>query len=144
TLAATQCIGIKVVNPGGISAFKFNARRLDLDEASPHYGVTPRRVIAALTRALEELGVPHPLHVHTSNLGVPGNIASTLATMDAAEGRRIHLTHAQFHSYGTEGERGFSSAAARLAEAVNAHPNVSIDVGQIMFGQTVTASADTM
>jgi len=31
-----------------------------------------------------------------------------------------------------------------LAEAVNANPNVSIDVGQIMFGQTVTASGDTM
>jgi len=31
TLDATQCIGIKVVNPGGISAFKFNARKLDLD-----------------------------------------------------------------------------------------------------------------
>ena len=26
TLHATQCIGIKVVNPGGINAFKFNAR----------------------------------------------------------------------------------------------------------------------
>ncbi|MFL6652001.1 MAG: formylmethanofuran dehydrogenase subunit A [Sulfurifustaceae bacterium] len=144
TLHATQCLGIKVVNPGGISAFKFNARRLDLDEPAPHYGVTPRAIVTALTRALHELGVPHPLHVHASNLGVPGNFATTLATMDAAEGLPIHLTHVQFHSYGTEGERKFSSAAAQIAEAVNAQPNVSIDVGQIMFGRTVTASADTM
>ncbi|MEY2687672.1 MAG: hypothetical protein RL375_1870, partial [Pseudomonadota bacterium] len=77
-------------------------------------------------------------------LGVAGNIATTLATMDALEGRRGHLTHIQFHSYGTEGPKKFSSAALQLAEAVNARPNISIDVGQILFGQTVTASGDTM
>ena len=60
------------------------------------------------------------------------------------EGLPAHLSHVQFHAYGTEGPKKFSSAALQLAEAVNAHPNVSIDVGQIMFGQTVTASGDTM
>ena len=144
TLHATQCIAIKVVNPGGISAFKFNARHLDVDEPHPHYSVTPRAILATLTRALHELSIPHPLHVHASNLGVPGNVASTLATMEAADGLPIHLTHVQFHSYGTEGERKFSSAAASIAEAIDRHPNVSADVGQIMFGQTVTASGDTM
>lgn len=144
TMRASQAIGVKVVNPGGISAFKFNQRALDVDTEHVYYRTTPRRILQALTRAVDELGVPHCLHVHASNLGVPGNVDSTLATIDAAEGRRIHLTHVQFHSYGTEGDRKFSSAAARIAEAVNAHPNVSIDVGQIMFGQTVTASGDSM
>jgi len=51
TLHATQCIGIKVVNPGGISAFKFNARKLDVDDPHPHYRITPRQIIATLTRA---------------------------------------------------------------------------------------------
>jgi formylmethanofuran dehydrogenase subunit A len=144
TLHASQCIGIKVVNPGGISAFKFNARKLDIDEPHPHYRATPRAILATLTRALHDLGVPFPLHVHASNLGVPGNVDTTLATMAAAEGLPIHLTHIQFHSYGTEGERKFSSAAATIAEAIDRHPNVSADVGQIMFGQTITASGDTM
>lgn len=144
TLAATQCLGIKVVNPGGINAFKFNARKLDLDEAAPHYGVTPRRILQALTTALDELGVPHPLHVHGCNLGVPGNMETTLRTMQAVEGRRMHLTHIQFHSYGTEGDRRFSSGAAQIAELVNRLPNISVDVGQVMFCQTVTASGDTM
>ncbi|HLJ65446.1 MAG TPA: amidohydrolase family protein, partial [Stellaceae bacterium] len=31
-----------------------------------------------------------------------------------------------------------------LAEAVNRHAHVTLDVGQIMFGQTITASGDTM
>lgn len=143
-LDCTQAIALKVVNPGGISAFKFNQRHLDVDEEHVYYRVTPRRVLQALTRAVHELGVPHGLHVHGCNLGVPGNVESTLATIAAAEGLPIHLTHIQFHSYGTEGDRKFSSAAAGVAEAINANPNVSADVGQIMFGQTVTASGDSM
>lgn len=143
-LQATQALAVKAVNPGGISAFKFNTRELGLDTAGPHYGVTPRRIIAALARAVHELGVVHPLHLHCNNLGVPGNLQTTLRTMAASEGARLHLTHVQFHSYGTEGDRKFSSGAAEIAEAVNRSKHISIDVGQIMFGQTITASADTM
>ncbi len=143
-IEATQAFAIKIVNPGGINAFKFNARKLDLDEANPYYEVTPRRVLTTLIRAVTELGVPHPIHLHGCNLGVPGNDETTLATIAATEGRRLHMTHLQFHSYGTEGDRRFSSSAARIAEMVNANPNISVDVGQVMFGQTVTASADYM
>jgi formylmethanofuran dehydrogenase subunit A len=144
TMNATKAMGVKVVNPGGISAFKFNQRKLDVDENHVHWQVTPRRVVHTLARALQELGVPHPLHIHGSNLGVAGNIASTLETIAALEGLPAHLTHVQFHAYGTEGPKKFSSAAQQLAEAVNANPQISIDVGQIIFGQTVTASGDTM
>jgi formylmethanofuran dehydrogenase subunit A len=144
TVNATKALGVKVVNPGGISAFKYNQRKLDVDEGHAHWQVTPRQIIHTLARALTELGMPHPLHIHTSNLGAAGNIASTLATIDALDGLPGHLTHIQFHSYGTEGKLKFSSAAVQLAEAVNAHPNVTVDVGQVMFAQTVTASADTM
>jgi len=143
-LHATQAIGIKVVNPGGINAFKFNQRALNLDEQNVHYQVTPREVLQSLTRAVYELGIAHPLHVHGNNLGVPGNVDTTLKTMGAVEGYPVHLTHIQFHSYGIEGDRKFSSGAAAIAEALNKHKNVSADVGQILFGQTVTASGDNM
>ncbi len=141
---ATQAIAIKVVNPGGINAFKFNQRKLDLDENNKHYGVAPRDIIKSLARAVRELGIPHPLHIHGCNLGVPGNMHTTLDTIRAVEGMPLHLTHVQFHSYGTEGDRKFSSGAAEIAEAVNSNPNISVDVGQVLFGQTVTASGDTM
>ena len=144
TLHAAQCMALKVVNPGGISAFKFNQRKLDLDEEHIHYRQTPRQILKVLAQALHDLQVPHPLHVHASNLGVPGNVETTLETIKAAEGLPIHLTHIQFHSYGTEGDRKFSSGAARIAEAINANQNISADVGQILFGQTVTASGDSM
>ena len=143
-LHASQAIAIKVVNPGGISAFKFNQRKLDLDEEHVYYHVTPRQIILALARAREGARLAHPLHVHGSNLGVPGNMETTLATIRAAEGLPLHLTHIQFHSYGTEGDRHFSSGAPQIAELVNKTPNISIDVGQVMFGQTCTASGDSM
>lgn len=143
TIHSAQCIGVKVVNPGGISAFKFNQRSLDLDERHAHYGITPRQVLQTLARAVHELGVPHPLHVHGCNLGVPGNVETTLNTIAGIEGLPLHLTHIQFHSYGTEGDRKFSSGAARIAEAFNKNKNVTLDVGQILFGTTVTASGDS-
>jgi formylmethanofuran dehydrogenase subunit A len=144
TIHASKAMGVKVVNPGGISAFKFNQRKLDVDENHVHWQVTPRQVLHTLARALRELGVPHPLHIHGSNLGVAGNIRSTLDTIAALEGLPAHLTHIQFHAYGSEGPKKFSSAALQIAEAVNANPQISIDIGQIIFGQTVTASGDTM
>ncbi|MGL4397175.1 MAG: formylmethanofuran dehydrogenase subunit A [Hyphomicrobium sp.] len=144
TMHAAQAIAVKVVNPGGISAFKFNQRKLDLDEKHIHYGVSPRDIILSLARGLKELGVTHPLHIHGCNLGVPGGVETTLATIRGAEGLPIHLTHIQFHSYDTEGDLKFSSGATRVAELVNAHKNVSIDIGQVMFGQTCTASGDSM
>ena len=144
TMHAAQAIAVKVVNPGGISAFKFNQRQLNLDEKHVHYGVTPRDIIVNLARGLTELGVVHPLHIHGCNLGVPGGVETTLETIRGANGLPMHLTHIQFHSYDTEGDMKFSSGAARIADAVNANKNVSIDIGQVMFGQTCTASGDSM
>jgi len=143
-LQATKTMAIKIVNPGGINAFKFNQRKLDLDEKNERYEVTPRTVLQTLIKAVNQLGLAHPIHLHGCNLGVPGNEQTTLDTIAAAEGLPLHLTHVQFHSYGTEGDRKFSSGAAKIAEAVNKNPNITIDVGQVMFGQTVTASADLM
>lgn len=142
-VAATGCIGVKVVNAGGIDAFKYNVRRLDVNDTHPRYDLTPGQIIRALAQAVVDIGLQHPLHVHCSNLGVSGNIESTLATINAADGLPIHLTHVQFHSYGKT-KAGMTTAAARLADALQKNLNVTIDVGQVVFGQTVTISADTM
>ena len=144
SISASKAMGVKVVNPGGISAFKFNQRALDLDEKHCHWNLTPRKIVYELALSLQELGVPHPLHIHTSNLGVPGNIKSTIETIDALEGLPGHLTHVQFHCYGNEGPKKFSSASLQLVEKLKNAKNITIDVGQIIFGQTVTTSGDTM
>jgi formylmethanofuran dehydrogenase subunit A len=143
-VVATRALGVKVVNAGGIHAFKYNQRRLDVDEPHARWGVTPAQIIRRLSRAVDEIGLPQPLHVHCSNLGQAGNIESTRKTVRAADGHRLHLTHVQFHSYGDAGPKGFSSAAESIARLLREHPRVTIDIGQVMFGQTVTLSADTM
>jgi formylmethanofuran dehydrogenase subunit A len=144
TMNAAKAIGVKVVNPGGINAFKFNQRKLELDEQNVHYGVSPREILQVLATAVKEIGVKHPLHVHGCNLGVPGNMGTTLDTIDGIGGLPMHLTHIQFHSYGTEGDFKFSSGGAQIAEAINHNKNITADVGQILFGQTITASGDNM
>jgi formylmethanofuran dehydrogenase subunit A len=144
TLEMSHGLGIKVVNAGGAAAFKDNVRSFSFDDIVPSYGVSSRTIVKALQRAVDALGVPHPLHVHCNNLGLAGNVETALTTIAAAEGLPLHLAHLQFYGYGKEGDRGFSSAAALLAEAVNANESVTIDVGQVMFGQTVTISSDVL
>jgi formylmethanofuran dehydrogenase subunit A len=139
-LGATGAYAIKIVNPGGIEAWKSGQRNLSgLDEALATRGVTPRAILETLTDAANQLKLPHPVHIHCNNLGVPGNVAVTLASMQALAGRRAHFTHVQFHSYGGP---GWSSAAAPVIEYVNEHPEISIDVGQVMFGPATTITAD--
>ena len=144
TLATSRGFGVKVVNAGGAVAFKDGAVRFGLDDEVPAYGCTSRRILLALIDAVEALGLPHPLHVHCSNLGLPGADDTFVATMEAAEGRRVHFAHAQFYAYAATEGGGFASAAPRLCEALAAHPNATLDVGQVVFGQTCTLSLDIL
>lgn len=139
-LGAAGGYAIKIVNPGGIEAWKAGQRNLNsLDEELSATRVTPRAILETLADAANELGLPHPVHIHCNNLGMPGNAAVTLATMQALTGRRAHFTHLQFHSYGGP---SWSSAARQVIEYVNAHPEISVDVGQVMFGPATTITAD--
>src|SRR6516162_7086595 len=102
-LGAAKAYAVKLVNPGGVEEWKEGGDNLHhLDEAVEHFGVTPRQIITNLAQTVMDLGLPHPVHIHCNNLGLPGNWKTTLATMQALEGRRAHLTHIQFHSYGGE------------------------------------------
>jgi formylmethanofuran dehydrogenase subunit A len=146
-LQATGAYGVKLVNPGGVEVFKHAGGDVDgLDDTVPGYGVTPRQIIEAIGGAAHELGLPHPVHVHCNDLGVPGNAATTLATMDALTGRRAHLAHLQFHAYGGKpggtGAGGMTSRAPELLEYLAAHKNLTADVGQVMFGDAMTMTAD--
>ena len=142
-LKSTGAYAIKVVNPGGVELWKRNVREVKtLDDPVGVSNVTPRRILEVLASAAMELGLPHPVHIHCNNLGVAGNVATTLESMRALEGRRAHFTHLQFHSYGGERGKSWSSAARQVAEYVNAHPEVTGDVGQVMFGDATTLTAD--
>jgi formylmethanofuran dehydrogenase subunit A len=144
-LGATRGFGIKVVNPGGVEKWKQgHGNAASLDEVIDHFGVTPRQILVELARAGDDLRLPHPVHVHGLNLGLPGNWESTLDLLRALDGHRAHLAHIQFHSYGGEpGNLGkIDSKVGVLAEHVNSHQDLSVDVGQVLFGETTSMTAD--
>jgi len=144
-LNAAKGYAVKLVNPGGVEVWKGGADNIDsLDADVTHFNVTPRQIITSLAQTAMDLGLPHPVHIHCNNLGLPGNWTTTLATMEALEGRRAHLTHIQFHSYGgtPDDQSQFSSKTEDLAAYVNAHPNITVDVGQVLFGETTSMTGD--
>jgi formylmethanofuran dehydrogenase subunit A len=144
-LGAAKAYSVKLVNPGGVEMWKEGADNIhSLDEKVEHFDVTARQIITQLAQTATDLRLPHPVHIHCNNLGLPGNWHTTLATMQALEGRRAHLTHIQFHSYGGEpnNQAAFASKVPELADYVNAHPNLSVDVGQVLFGETTSMTGD--
>jgi len=140
-LQATGGYGVKLVNAGGVERWKNgngDVTSLDDDVA----GVTPRQVLETIGGAVHDLGLPHPVHVHCNNLGVAGNWRTTLDTLKTLDGRRAHLAHIQFHAYGGRPGRRPRSKAPAIAEYLGDHPEVSADVGQVMFGPATTMTAD--
>jgi formylmethanofuran dehydrogenase subunit A len=139
---------VKVANPGGPCFWKHGRRgdHHDLDAALPqHATLTPRLILERLAEAVQALKLPHHLHVHTANLGLPGNWRTLLETMRSLAGRRAHLAHVQFHSYtgGDLDEGSFGSGVAPLVDFFNAHDSLTLDVGQILFGDTVAMTGDS-
>ena len=145
-LASTKGFAPKLVNPGGVEVWKSHSSGnvSGLDSQVDHFHVTPRQIIQVVAQAANELRLPHPVHIHCNNLGMPGNWETTLDTMQSLEGFRGHITHAQFHSYGggDADENTFNSKVIPLADYVNSHPNITIDVGQVLFGETTSMTGD--
>jgi formylmethanofuran dehydrogenase subunit A len=142
-LGATGAYAIKLVNPGGIELWKRGSReRTELDTPLGSSRVTPRAILETLVDAAITLGLPHAAHIHCNNLGLPGNVETTLETMRALDGRRAHFTHLQFHSYARRPKGEWHSGARQVIEYVNAHPTITADIGQVMFGHAVTLTAD--
>jgi len=145
-LGATKGYAVKIVNAGGVESWKAGRILSGLDDtvagldgySLAEGAVTPRQIILALADISAELGLPHGPHVHTNGLGQPGNARTTLQTIEALEDRRAHIAHLQFSSYGGGDGRPFCSAATDVAQAINAHPNITVDIGQIIFGPTTT------
>ncbi len=141
---ATGAMAPKLVNPGGVEIWKQGGHSTSFDDRVPMFDVTPREIVTGIATAANNLGLPHPVHIHCNQLGMPGNWQTTLDTMQSLGHLRGHLTHIQFHSYGgSDGEEdSLASQVAALVDYVNTHPNISVDVGQIMFGNTTSMTGD--
>jgi len=147
-LSATKGYAIKIVNPGGLEAWGFGRNVKNLDDSVPDFNITPREILRGLCKVNKLLNMPHTIHVHTNNLGKPGNYITALETMkcveDLAEGKRpvIHITHCQFCAYKGDDWQTMSSGAEEITKYVNHHDHVTLDMGQVIFTDTTTMTAD--
>ncbi len=132
----------KLVNPGSDELWKGkrNSNITDIDEKNDD--ISPRQIIEAFVTTVNDLGFPHPVHIHCNNLGHSGNYKTTLETMRTAGDKRLHVAHIQFHSYGGEPGKNPTSKAAEIIEYVNQHSNITCDIGQVMFGKATIMTAD--
>jgi formylmethanofuran dehydrogenase subunit A len=145
---ATKGYAIKIVNPGGVESWGFGRNVKDLDDPVPNFGVTPREIVRGLCKVNQMLNLPHTIHVHTNRLGQPGNYITTIDTMgcveNLAKGNRpaIHITHCQFSAFKGDDWRTLRSGAEEIAKYVNGHNHVTLDMGQVVFTDTTTMTAD--
>lgn len=147
-LKATRGYAIKIVNPGGLEAWGFGRNVHSLDDQVPNFDITPREIVRGLCKVNTLLNLPHTIHLHTNNLGKPGNYVTALETMKCVEDLAredkpvIHITHIQFCAFKGKDWGSFSSGAEEISHYVNNRTHVTLDVGQVIFTDTTTMTAD--
>ena len=145
--------GIKIVNPCGSEAWGWGMNVHGVNDKAPYFDVTSKEVIQALAKANEYLNLPHSIHIHPNDLGHPGNVPTTIETMDAVKDIKksskatirdqvMHLCHLQFHSYTGNSWRDAASGAEEIAKYINKNDHITCDVGQVTLDETTTMTAD--
>ncbi len=148
-LLASRGFGVKLVNPGGGEMWGFGKNVTSLEDVVEGFDVTPKEIILSLMKANEALGLPHSVHLHCNNLGKPGNYTTTLASMELAKQIKpskqrqvLHVTHVTFNAWGGTNWGDMESKADEIANFLNNNENVTTDMGQLIFGNATTMTAD--
>jgi len=148
-LLASRGWGIKIVNPGGGEAWGFGKNVSGLDDPVPNFEVTPRQIIRNLAEVNEKMNLPHSIHLHCNNLGVPGNYKTTLDSFDICKDikskrdrQSLHVTHVMFNSLGGNHWGDFESKTDVISDYLNKNDFLTVDMGQMIFGNATTMTAD--
>ncbi|HWQ20555.1 MAG TPA: formylmethanofuran dehydrogenase subunit A [Methanotrichaceae archaeon] len=148
-LRASRGYGVKIVNPGGGEAWGFGSNIKGLYDPVPNFDVTPAEIIMGLAQANEMLRLPHSIHLHFNNVGKPGNYTTAIETLELLKDIKpsrmrqvVHVAHMQFSAYGGTSWRDFDSKASVIADYYNTHNHATMDLGQIIFGNATTMTAD--
>jgi formylmethanofuran dehydrogenase subunit A len=134
---------VKLVNPGSGLAWKAGQSAPGLDEPIGLGNLTQRTIIQTLVRLVNEMNLPHPVHLHARRLGRPGNATAFCETARALEGQRAHLCHIQFYSYGHDKKGGYTSAAEQVVKCLQEYPQITCDVGQVLYNAAMAITSDT-
>lgn len=147
-IRTTKGYAIKIVNPGGLESWGFGTNVHSIDDQVPNFCITPREIVRGLAKVNKLLNLPHSIHLHTNNLGTPGNYVTTLDTMEALEDLYTgdkpvgHITHLQFSSFAGDSWGNMRSGAEEISKYINGHNHMTFDMGQVVFSDTTTMTAD--
>lgn len=151
-LRQTKGYGIKCVNPGGSEAWGWGLNCMTVNDPVPYFDITPKEIVEGLIKTNEYLHLPHCVHLHSNNLGNPGNYTTTLDSLKIAEGFKadnqfgreavLHHTHLQFHSYGGTTWADFESKSREVMDYINRNENITFDTGNVTLDETTTMTAD--
>ena len=129
--------------PAAPPAFKSNVRAFSFDDTVPSTA-SPRATSCSPCRrrygARRAASASRPLQ----QSGLPGTPPPRLTTIEAAEDRRCTSRICSSTATARKESAASHPPPASSPRRVNATPNVTIDVGQVMFGPTVTVSSDTL
>ena len=123
-LRQTKGYGIKCVNPGGSEAWAWGLNCMTINDPVPYFEITPKEIIAGLITTNEELHLPHSVHLHSNNLGNPGNYTTTLDSLKIAEDFKPN------------------NKSKEVMDYVNSTPQISVDTGSVTLDETTTMTAD--
>jgi formylmethanofuran dehydrogenase subunit A len=142
-LKSVKGYGLKLANPGGAEMWAWGKDTDSIEKQILGYNLSPLDIVTGLTRVNELLNLPHSIHIHPNHAGRPGNINTTIQTLESIQdiekssqvrrNQLIHLAHAQLHSYGGTDWENFESKSQTIVDYVNTHKQVELDLGQITF-----------
>ncbi len=143
-LEATGGYGVKLVNPGGVELWKqSNGTVESLDESVAGFGSRRARSWRRSAARLTSSGCRIPSTSTPTTSASPATPTPRWTRCAPSSGRQAHFAHLQFHSYGGEpGSLPRSRASELVGSPVIDHPEITADVGQVMFGPAMTMTAD--
>ena len=119
-LGAAGGYAIKIVNPGGVEAWKSGQRNLNgIDDPLRNHRVTARSILETLTEAANDLGLP----IRFTSIATTWECRATRkypGKFAGPQGPPAHFTHLQFHSYGGP---AWWKSAARHGDGVRQYPS---------------------
>jgi formylmethanofuran dehydrogenase subunit A len=150
-LRNTKAFAVKLANPGGGEAWYWRYQIQSLEDIIPIFNITPTDLINAIVKANESLALPHSVHIHCNNTLRPGNVSTTIDSIKMAENfevnsaireQALHIAHIQYNSYGGENWESIESKAEEVAKTINSIGKVTVDLGQVTFGNTILVLLD--
>ena len=142
-LNATRAFGVKVVNPGGVEQWKQGQGNVSrLDDQVAGFDITPRQILEALAQAVDRTRPCPTLSTSTASTSAcpetppPPSKPCRPSTAAASTSPTSSSTAT---AATPRSPPASPRASGPLVDYFNAHPYLTADVGQVIFGDATTA-----